>query len=107
MLYKKGDNLNPANYRPISLVNAIVKLFTLILFHRLNKWAEYNRVLPEWQAGFREKRSTVDNIFVLNSVINSKLREKGGKLYVLSVDLKNAFPSVPHELLWQKLGKLT
>ena len=111
MLYKKGDILNPENYRPISLVNVVLKLFTLVLLNRLTQWCEANNTLPEWQAGFRENRSTIDNIFTLNSIINTSIRKKdgklkGGKLYALAVDLKNAFPSVPHNLLWNKLSKL-
>ena len=38
--------------------------------------------------------------------MNTYLRKKGGKLYTLAVDLKNAFPSVPHDLLCIKLSKL-
>lgn len=106
MLYKKGDMLNPENYRPISLVNTIVKLFTIILFSRIAKWAESNGKLPEWQAGFRSKRSTTDHIFVLNCIVQMQLRKKGGKLYGLFVDLKRAFDSVSHDLLWKKLSNL-
>ena len=58
MLYKKGDKSTPENYRPISLLNTLPKLFTSILFIRLYKWAETNKKLPEWQAGFRSSRST-------------------------------------------------
>ena len=62
-------------------------------------------ILPESQAGFREKRSTFDNIFILNTAIQAHISKKGGKLYVLFVDLKSAFTSVSHDLLWRKLFK--
>ena len=35
MLFKKGDVVNPRNYRPISLVNSITKIFTRILYSRI------------------------------------------------------------------------
>lgn len=103
MLHKKGSLIDPNNYRPIALLNTITKLFTLIMNRRVYKWAEVNKKLPESQAGFRSKRSTVDHIFTLNTLIQSRLRIKGGKLYTLFVDLKSAFSSVKHNLLWKKL----
>lgn len=106
MLHKKGDKSDPENYRQISLVNSIVKIFTMIINKRINDWAEKNKKIPEWQAGFRERRGTSEHIFSLNAMIQNQLRKKGGKLYALFVDLKGAFPSVSHELLWRKLSQL-
>lgn len=106
MLFKKGDKSLPENYRPISLVNTLAKLFTSILYNRLSEWAEMNLKLPEWQAGFRPDRSTLDHIFVLNYIIQSQLKKKGGKLYALFVDLKSAFTSVTHSILWRKLKNI-
>ena len=40
MIYKKGDNKNPVNYRPIALVNSILKLFTQVIYNRLYEWTE-------------------------------------------------------------------
>ena len=84
----------------------MLKLFTMILFIRLSNWVESKKIIPEWQAGFRESRDTLDHIFTLNALMNANLRNKGGKLYTLAVDLKSAFPSVPHNLLWIKLNKI-
>lgn len=106
MLYKKGEKNLPKNYRPISLVNTMLKIFTSIMHIRLNRWADTYKKIPEWQASFREKRGTEDLIFVLNTLIQNQLRKKGGKLYTLFVDLKSAFPSVKHSLLWKKLSQI-
>ena len=43
--------MNPENYRGISLINSISKIFTGILTSRLQKWAEDKRVIDESQAG--------------------------------------------------------
>lgn len=106
MIYKKGEKSNPENYRPIALVNTIAKIFTQILAGRLNEWVEDNGFLPEWQAGFRNNRSCIDNIFALNATIQSRLHRSGGKLFVLFIDFRGAFPSVTHSLLWDKLSKM-
>ena len=66
-IYKnKGDIKSPENYRPITLVSCIGKLFTAILNKRLTDFIESNSLLNCNQAGFRKKHSTVDNIFVLH-----------------------------------------
>lgn len=103
MLFKKGDVSNPENYRPIALINSIVKLFTQIMYNRLSNWVERNGVLPEFQSGFRKGRGCLDNIFTLNSLIQYHLNQPKGKLFALFIDFRRAFPSVNHGLLWSKL----
>lgn len=58
-------------------------------------------MLLESQAGFRKGRSTMDNIFILNHLVQrSKLREdRKEKVYALFVDLKAAFDKVDREIL--------
>ena len=71
-LYKnKGDDTNPKNYRPITLLSCIGKLFTSILSDRLNKYSEEVNLILENQAGFRKKKNhgTVDHIFSLHTII--------------------------------------
>ena len=106
MLYKKGNIDLPENFRPIALANTILKIFTLIIYRRLYKWAEMNDKIPEWQAGFREKRGTHDHVFVLNAMVQNQLYKNKGRLYALFVDLKSAFPSVNHKILWNKLSQI-
>lgn len=106
MILKKGDKLDPSNYRGIALVNCFAKLFTSILCKRLYGWAESVGILPEPQAGFRKERSCQDNIFSANGLIQLQLRLSGRVVYGLFVDFRRAFDSVPHALLWNKLHRL-
>lgn len=62
------------------------------------KWSS-----KENQAGFRRKRSTVDHIFTLNSLIQNKLKRADGRIYVASVDFKAAFVSMNRKLVLKKL----
>ena len=62
--HKKGDKSNVQNYRGITLLSTLSKLFTRILNNRLTSWAEDYGIYIEAQAGFRKHMSTVDNIFV-------------------------------------------
>ena len=51
-------------------------------------------------------RGCMDNVFTLSSIIQIKLKEKNGKLFALFVDFKAAFPSIYHDILWNKLGEI-
>lgn len=54
---------DPSNFRGISLMNTMYKIFSIILNKRLYKWAEENIMLDEAQAGFRSGYSVVANIY--------------------------------------------
>ena len=56
------------NYRPITILNCLCKLFTSVLNERLTKCVEHNAIMEENQAGFRKEHSTIDHIFVLNTL---------------------------------------
>ena len=103
LLFKKGNPSLPENYRGISLLNALTKVFTSLLANRIADWADALDRLPESQAGFRRGRSCLDNLFVLSSVIGNRLRLKGGKLYSFFVDFRQAFDRVHHGRLFEKL----
>lgn len=102
-IYKnKGDTLDPNNYRPITLLSCLGKLFTAVLNERLNTFLEENDLLKENQAGFRKKYSTYDHIFALYSLIELLKYEKK-KLFCCFIDFSKAFDSVWRIGLWRKL----
>ncbi len=54
-IHKAGSQLDPNNYRGISLINGLCKIFTCIINNRLQLWCQENSILDESQAGFRKK----------------------------------------------------
>lgn len=64
-LLKKGDPSLAHNYRGIPLVNWAFKLYSNILSDRLSEFVESNHILPDRRNGFRKKRSTIDNIYIV------------------------------------------
>ena len=69
-IYKqKGSSADPANYRPITLLSCMGKLFTSIINDRWQTFSEKYEKIIEYQAGFRSGFSTIDYIFVLNTYI--------------------------------------
>jgi len=84
-LHKKGSVNDENNYRGINLLSTLGNLFTRILNMRLSDWSEKYSVNVEAQAGFRQKMSTVDNIFVLHGLLTHVMNQ-GKQLYCAFVD---------------------
>ena len=104
-IYKKGDKSHPSNYRSITLLNVMGKVFSSILQDRISEWAEANGILNESQFGFRENRRTTDAIFILNT-ITQILKKKRKPLYTCFIDFSTALGKVHHRLLWEKLASV-
>jgi hypothetical protein len=104
-IYKnKGNTSLPENYRPITLLSCLGKLFTAILNNRLTKYTEENLIIKNCQAGFRKEHSTIDNLFVIQSLLDIFSSQKK-KLYCAFIDFKQAFDTVWRSGLWSKLLK--
>ena len=101
-IHKKGIKSVPENYRGITLLSVLGKLFTRILNKRLDSWAESYGIYVEALYGFRTGRSTTDCIFILNNVIN-KLLKSEKTLYAFFVDYSKAFDYIVRENLCYKL----
>ena len=104
-IYKNKGSVNlPENYRPITLLSCLGKLFTSILNNRLNKFTEKYEIICHNQAGFRRGLSTSDNLFVLQSLFEMSKSTKN-KLFCAFIDFKQAFDNVWRDGLWYKLQK--
>ena len=103
---KKGSLNNPDNWRGVALLPSIAKIYTKTLCCRLRRWTLSNNVISENQAGFRPGYSTIDNCFILGTLVDSALAKRKGRLYCCFVDFRKAFDSVNRAALWYKLGQL-
>ena len=68
-LHKKGDKTIPDNYRKITVLNSILKLFEIIIHGRINLCNEALDNNDPLQKGFVDDGRTLDNVFILYSGI--------------------------------------
>ena len=99
---KKGSRLDPNNYRGITLLSCLGKLFTMCINVRLTKFVSDQGIIGEEQVAFREFYSTLDHIFVLNELINIYLHKKK-RLYCCFIDYQKAFDTINRSALWGKV----
>ena len=104
-IYKnKGSKSDPNNYRAITILSCLGKLFTSILSDRINTFIEQSKLLGCEQAGFRKHFSTVDHLFTIYGILDILLSKKQ-RLYCAFLDFEKAFDKVDRAFLWQKLLK--
>ena len=65
-IYKEGDDRVPENYRGITLLSVVGKIYAAVITKRVSTWCEDSKCLSEEQAGFRPGRSPLDHIFTLS-----------------------------------------
>ena len=100
---KRGKSpLFPLNYRGISLMSTICKVFSAILNNRLTLFAEVHDIYADEQNGFRKLRSCLDHLFVLNTILRNRKQQRLDT-YCCFVDFAKAFDSVNYDALWHKL----
>ena len=61
-IFKKGDRKDPGNYRGITLLNVVGKLYTKVMDSRLSTWLDTHGRLHVCQASFRSQRSCIDHV---------------------------------------------
>ena len=102
-IYKnKGSPLDIGNYRPISLLSNIDKIFEKVVHARMIKFLEDNNSIFERQFGFRSKHSTNHSLITITETIRESI-DKGNVTCGVFLDFQKAFDTVNHEILLEKL----
>lgn len=102
-IYKKGDKKDSNNYRPITVMNALAKLYSIILTNRITKIVHKYNLIKEEQAGFMQHKNCIQQVSVLHEICARRMR-LGKDTTLLFVDFSKAYDSVNHRVLFKKLG---
>ena len=97
------DKLKCENYRQISLLSKISKIFERVMYNRIEEFLTSSNILYNMQFGFRKKFSTNH---ALLSIVGQIREAMDCKTYTFGVfiDLEKAFDTVKHDILSSKLN---
>ena len=101
-LHKKGEYNNPAQYRPISILTTISKVFERSATEQVMDFYIEQKKLSSQQHAYRRYHSTNTCLFELTETA-LKYIDEGYLVAIASLDLSKAFDSLSHELILQKL----
>ena len=99
-VFKKDSRTEKTNYRPVSILPNLSKIYERLIYNQLSKYLE--NFLSKFQCGFRKGFNAQDCLLVMTEKWKSML-DKGGVCGALLTDLSKAFDCLPHDLLLAKL----
>ena len=102
-IFKGGKKSDLGNYRPISILSPISKLFESLISAKIMDYLESNFMLHEAQFAYRKKTSTEHAVLTMTEEWRKKL-DLGLDVIALFLDLSKAFDTVDHEILLEKLA---
>ena len=103
-IYKKGETIDPDNYRGLAIGAALAKLYSLILLGRLTEYINKKDLLSVNQIGFMT--CTSDHIFLLQTIIQKVVKKNKKKLYAVFIDFKKAYDTVDRSKLFRRLQSI-
>lgn len=103
-IHKAKSKSQASNYRPISMISNIAKVFEKIIHNRILTFINKHNIISNMQFGFMKNRGTTEALqFVSNTIYNSL--DKSQPIAAAFLDLAKAFDTVDHQILIMKLSR--
>lgn len=104
-IHKSSNKLDVNNYRPISVLPVCSKIIEKAIQYRLNMFLINNNLINSNQFGFVTNSSTLAACTQLVTIIDTAI-DKGLYTGCVFIDLRKAFDSIQHEILFKKLARI-
>ena len=101
-LHKKGDTLNPKNYRPVAILPVLSKVLERVIFEQIVDHFNANGLFHPNHHGFRKDHNTCTALLQMQDGWSEAV-DKGQYSGVCMLDMSAAFDTVNHPLLLQKM----
>lgn len=102
-VHKSAEKFLMNNYRPISLISNVAKIFERIIYNRMSNFLIECNIISEYQYGFVKNKGTTDALNFVSNFIYDKL-DKSKPTIIAFIDLAKAFDTVDHLILFDKLS---
>lgn len=102
-IFKQGNKSDVNNYRPISIISVVGKIFEKIISDQFSDYLNANNLLTTHQSGFRALHSTMTTLLETTNSWSVNI-DNGFINGVIFIDLKKAFDTIDHEIIMRKLA---
>ena len=103
-IFKKGNQEDVGNYRPVSTLPIFGKIFEKVIYSRIYSFALSQNILDENQFGFRKSHSTSHAVNYSVRIIEESIKKQNHVLGIF-IDLSKAFDTIDHSTLLTKLDR--
>ena len=100
-VHKKGSQSEKGNYRPVSILPNLSKVFERCIYKQIYEYFE--NILSKYQCGFRKGHSAQHCLIALLEKWQESI-DRGSEFGILLTDLSKAFDCLPHDLFVAKLS---
>jgi len=108
-LHKKGQVLDPGNYRMLAVSGTMYRLYTNVLREVVTDWCRDKSKIPDTQFGFYPGRNTLQPMFILRHLRHAAQALKpnsSSRLMVAFIDFKQAYDTIPRDKLWEHFQRI-